>query len=454
MNLFFDDEAQLSGTDSGDEEDISLTPNDLLFIDDSIQDYSPTFYRSLHLPPTTLTTPLLNLQADESASRSKRTSAEPSFCPTEHLTTEPPSKKQDTKKTSFRLQSKGIFLTYPQCDYPLDSFFENLKARFNHTQDRIFCSREQHEDGSWHLHAALLLHDKLRTAVVTYFDDLVDPPKHPNIQSKLKSQAQTVAYVMKGPDDSWKRATHPWQQFLRLSKDKKSTKAQLIMETIEKMDLSDQQQFYSCMDAIDQAVPGYLVLHHHQVQDYLNYRRGKALRLGRAAALQIPVRVRPALTPLISSNVKIANWLNSAIRVSRPHRSLQLWIKAPPGAGKTTLITNIESWFKLNIYWWPRDEAWWDSYEDGAFDLIVLDEFKSHKKITELNPILSGDVVTLSRRRSAPYIKRDNVPVIILSNFSPEECFHRVMPSQLAPLLSRLEFVEVQKRIRIEKNEE
>ena len=46
------------------------------------------------------------------------------------------------------------------------------------------------------------------------------------------------------------------------------------------------------------------------------------------------------------------------------------------------MISNLERWFKLRVYWWPKDEHWWDGYEDGAYDLIVLDEFKSQKKIT------------------------------------------------------------------------
>jgi len=457
MSKYFETEAELSGTESEDEDEHSLiTPEDLLFIHDSplSQHDSPSFYRALssspllsHNPP--LSPPPLSTPTQQPTPRPGRAKRdrEPDDAP------QPLAKKQDTKTKKFRLQSKGIFLTFPQCDYPLDSFFDNLKSRFSHINDRIFCSREQHEDGSWHLHAALLLQKKLDTQNVEYFDNLVEPSKHPNIQSKLKSQSKTVAYVMKGPDDSWKRATHPWKQFLQLSKDKQSTKAQLIMETIEKTDLMDPSQFHSCMDLIDQAVPGYLVLHHHQVQDYLNYRRGKALRLGRAAALQITVRVRPALTPLISSNVSIARWLNSAIRIPRPHRSHQMWIKAPPCAGKTTMIQNLEKWFKLNIYWWPKDEVWWDAYEDGAYDLIVLDEFKSQKKITDLNPILSGDPVPLSRRRAAPYVKRDNLPVIILSNFSPEECYCKCSAQQLAPLLDRIEFIEVSNTVRIEKEE-
>ena len=271
---------------------------------------------------------------------------------------------------------------------------------------------------------------------MNYFDTLVEPPKHPNIQSKLKSQAQTVAYVMKGPDDSLKRSTHPWKQFLKLAKEKKSTKAAEVIELINQSDLSSPLACKAMLDKIDDEHQPYLLLHLHQIRSYIQFRHTKALRAGTAAALLVPVRVRAAVTPLISTNVQIAAWLNSAIRIQRPFRSTQLWIKAPPGAGKTTLIRNLETWYSLRVYYWPKDETWWDAYEDGAYDLIVLDEFKSQKKITDLNPILSGDPIPLSRRSAPPLVKRDNLPVMILSNFAPEECFHRCSAQQLAPLLA------------------
>ena len=196
---------------------------------------------------------------------------------------------------------------------------------------------------------------------------------------------------MKGPDDSLKRSTHPWEKFIKAAKSKRSTKSSEILKLINTQDFSSNSAVQETLQRIDDDPEHqpYLLLHLHQIRDYLQFRNIKALRLGAAAAQTIPVRVRPALTPLISSNVSIANWLNSSIRVSRPHRSHQMWIKAPPSAGKTTMMSNLERWFKLRVYWWPKDEHWWDGYEDGAYDLIVLDEFKSQKKITDLNPILS-----------------------------------------------------------------
>lgn len=153
MSIFFEDEAQLSGTDSGDEGEDLLTSEDLLFLDDEdTQDNSPSFYRAIDRTPP-LVTPYSPPPLDRS------TEVEPSL-PTDLSTTTrkrrtpellpldaPIVLDEPAPKKHFRLQSKGIFLTFPQCPYPLDDFFENLKARFNDPQDQIYCSREQHEDG-------------------------------------------------------------------------------------------------------------------------------------------------------------------------------------------------------------------------------------------------------------------------------------------------------------------
>ena len=126
MSIFFDDEAQLSGTDSGDEEE-SLLTRPRLYRPINRRRF-PSLYRafdnhsspSYALSQSSIPEPTRTEPSDSSDNR-KRAREE------EHLTNEAP-KKQDTKK--FRLQSKTIFLTFPQCDYPLDDFFANLRARF------------------------------------------------------------------------------------------------------------------------------------------------------------------------------------------------------------------------------------------------------------------------------------------------------------------------------------
>ena len=70
--------------------------------------------------------------------------------------------------------------------------------------------------------------------------------------------------------------------------------------------------------------------------------------------------------------------------------------------------------------------------------------------ITELNPILSGDPTTLSRRGMSPITKRDILPVIVMSNYTPEECFPSANEhGKLEPLLDRIKVVKCEGPIRV-----
>lgn len=351
-----------------------------------------------------------------------------------------------TKKTmaantsNFRLDSKNLFLTFPQCDYPLEDFCQKVKDFFTEKNNRIIkgvASQENHQDGNKHLHLYINLEKPCQTRNVAYFDNLVCPPKHPNIVSRLKSLAKTIKYIIK--DGNYKvlpsENSFDLDVFLEQSSKKKSTKSSLIVKMISEG---------AKLDEIDDEHPEYVMNHKKSLQEYLDYRVLKSLRQSRALAQQAVFRVSPASGHMNSFNQDLASWLNQNIRTTtpRPHRTAQLWLRASPATGKSSLIKYLEEEFTLSTYHWPKDEKWWDAYEDGCYDLIVLDEYKAHKKITELNPILSGDITPLSRRGTSPIIKRDNLPVIILSNFLPQECYHKATPYQLSPLLSRLTVID------------
>ena len=374
----FDEEASLSGSDISSDEDLGEASSSLdLFIDDTHYPSSPSIYRSFSVPdsPGTNTDrsspPVSDVPIIAPPSSPQRESPLPAA-------PEASSTSDSSSSTSFRLQSKHIFLTYPQCSYKPEDLLRNLQVRFDNPNNHFLISREKHEDGSWHLHALLDLKDKFRTRRVDYFDDLVVPSKHPNIVSKLKSRPATIRYIVKGGDPALIVSTFDYQSYLKKSASKRSTKSLLICEMI---------QDGKTIDEIDDLHPDYVLLHGRILRDYLHFKDLKKLRHSFVEAQQIPVRVWPAPDYLNVWNDRIATWLSSNIRLHRPHRSAQLWIAAPAGSGKTSLIMWMEQTFKLSVYYWPKDEHWWDGYSDKAFDLIVLDEFRSQKKITELNPI-------------------------------------------------------------------
>lgn len=457
VRQFFLDMAEHSGDDtssgSDDHEYSSISPSDENYFDfindESEDDYERPPFPLSHLRqsqiwgrssshsdlPSSLSPPSQEALLI-SSSPARAASSQPVTPPSTPQIIQIPSSTSSASqpKKPFQLQSKKVFLTYSQCDYPPERLFENLKQRFPDAGNNILVAREQHEDGNYHLHCLIDLKEKLKTRRVNFFDDLVDPPKHPNIQSRIKSKPKTIAYIVKGGDPSLIFSNFDYQKFLKLSKDKKATKSIQIAQLVAEG---------KTLDEIDDEHPDYVLLHGRILREYIVFRSLKERRQAFQENQLRKLVVWPAPEHLTSWNDRIAVWLSNNIRQPRVHRQKQLWISAPPSAGKTSLITWLESTFGLSVYFWPRDEKWFDGYSDGAYDLIVLDEFRSQKKITELNPILSGDPTPLSRRSAPPLVKRDILPVIILSNFTPEECFHKVHQSQLDPLIDRLIVVQV-----------
>jgi len=341
----------------------------------------------------------------------------------------------------FQLCSKSLFLTYPQCDFPLEDFVEVINLFFGDNIEKGVACQENHKDGNQHLHLALVLKNPYRTRKVDCFDSLVCPPKHPNISGKFKGGIKKAfQYVMKEGNYLPLPSEFNLPEFMEAANGKKSTKALLVATEIQKG---------KTLDEIDDLYPDYVLQNAVKIQAYMTYYKLKKTRMAFALAQLTKVRVSPAEGYFSPWNRAIASWLTLNLRQTRVHRQTQLWIQGGHGIGKTSLMKWLRKTFKLSVYNWPKDEKWWDGYQDGTFDLIMIDEFKAQKTITEMNAILSGDDVMLSRRNAAPYEKFDILPVIVLSNYTPDQCYTNSDAQALAPLNDRLQVVMCDGPIRI-----
>lgn len=63
--------------------------------------------------------------------------------------------------------------------------------------------------------------------------------------------------------------------------------------------------------------------------------------------------------------------------------------------------------------------------DTGLYDVIIADEYRTQLKIQELNRIADGSVITLSRRGLPPVLKTDRLPMIVMSNYTPQEAYHK-----------------------------
>lgn len=97
--------------------------------------------------------------------------------------------------TRFQLNTKHVFLTYPQCDLSVSGLLARLKELCPNAN--YYCvSSERHESGELHRHAIMQFAEPFRTRDQRYFDV---SNFHPNLQG-ARNPSKVREYVQKGGD--------------------------------------------------------------------------------------------------------------------------------------------------------------------------------------------------------------------------------------------------------------
>ncbi len=90
-----------------------------------------------------------------------------------------------------------------------------------------------------------------------------------------------------------------------------------------------------------------------------------------------------------------------------------------------------------------------DEYDDRDYDLVVFDEYKGQKTITWMNTFVQGGPIKVYRRYNS-YNKTKNIPVIVLSNYTIQQCYSKTNmfnPERLLPLIGRFNCINITKFI-------
>lgn len=138
---------------------------------------------------------------------------------------------------------------------------------------------------------------------------------------------------------------------------------------------------------------------------------------------------------------EVAQWCLKNLFEKRPFKQKQLWLVAPADHGKTTFTNNLREY--LRIYEMPMGEPWDDNYTDEDYDLVLLDEFKGQRRVSYINLFVQGGTAAVSRRGIGPYIKKKNLPVIVLSNHVPRTAWRGVDQVDIDAIHARFDVVHV-----------
>ena len=318
--------------------------------------------------------------------------------------------------TSFRLQAKNLFLTYPKCNVEPSICLENIKKKFGEDLLWAVVGQETHADGDLHLHCAIALNRKLRTRDPRFCDELTG--KHGDYLA-MKSQVGSVTYVTK--DGNYVSHGINVKEFLANGKMKKSTRMAVTV-------------YQHGIEACNKIDPGFTLMHLKRLADYKNWCDIQELK-----TLKPEGKFQATTASSNMSVMEVVGWLNDNILCDRQFKQEQLYIYSPPNMGKTSLINKLRE-LGIRVYDMSK-EKFYCSYDNGLYDLIVLDEFKGQKCITELNQWLDGSQFPVPRKGLAPIVKKENLPIIICSNYSVEQAYRNSTQEAREPLDARLKEV-------------
>jgi len=300
----------------------------------------------------------------------------------------------------FTLQTKKLFLTFPQCIISKEVLLLNIQ-NFSWDLDWAIVCSERHEDGSPHLHAVINLKRMYRTTIASALDVLVGG--HGDYQKVKGRLWQAVKYIIK--DGDWCASTgFDPDEFVSAGSSKTSTSYATIARLIhEDPSLSP--------EAVFELAPGKYLKDSAKIKSFMAEVAVWRARRHLSASTWVDIPTADLAGP----SFRIAEWLNLNLGKPRSFKQPQLYIYGPVGCGKTHLLNQLEA--LISMYQIPSSEDWDDGYEDGVFSLAYLDEFKRNKTRSYILQWLQGSTMTLKKKGLPPYVKKQNIPTIFLSNF-------------------------------------
>ncbi len=331
-------------------------------------------------------------------------------------------------KPTFRCNAKKFFLTFPKCDKTPKEVLSKCVS-LNPQPKVIIVAREQHNDGSYHIHIFIEFFLKKDIRNPLYFDHLCG--QHGNISS-VRNVHSTLRYITK--DDHW--------VIFGLTR-----KALGIIISGTSYTLGEVAAFIADTPDINEVAVKYPThfIHYHGGLSHLC-----DIHRHRASTKTVPfLRVNLHRSYFGNINVQslaLLDWFENAFITDHfgplPLRTRQLWLHGVTGCGKTRFLAFLNKHYRGFLV--AASEKFYNGYNDYDIDFIYMDEFHG-KPIYWMNSLLGGEPMNMAFK-GGQYCKRLNKPVIISSNLTPGQCYTNISlhrPLVWEAFLSRLVVIDV-----------
>lgn len=354
--------------------------------------------------------------------------------------TEPPNtttivarKPHGRHKKSFELRHKTVFLTYPQCTIDKSEMLQHLITLLIDKTPKIIVAHENHhKTEGQHLHVYIQCETAITTHNERYFDY---KSYHPNIKLVTKREG-IIKYCCKDNDIT----THNIDVSSYLN-DIQKHKNHLSNEVASSI------QHGTTFSEISKKYPGFAMIHRRVIMETINDYEQNKLNEERKSKWSKIAKFTAGDGDF--TNMRIAGWINDHILQPHKFRDQCLWIKGPTKCGKSSLIQFLHNQ-GLNILMVDVSSGFYDGISNNT-QLIVFDEYKAQKTITEMNKLCDGSLCRLNIKGSSYQLTKP-IPVIVLSNFSIKEAYHNSDQQHLDTLIGRFLYLEITEHAHIRIN--
>jgi len=356
-------------------------------------------------------------------------------------------KATDTTK-GYRVRAKSLFLTYPvkegffnvrnhsrnPADLQHYDVLEWLWNKLAPVEYGIACMEDYaNKPGYYHIHVVLVFDRKrdIQGARTLDFPSGNNPngPIHGNyLATRMVDKA--ITYCKKGGNFREKGVL-----LAAFTSDKTKNPSKLPKRKISDVVAKLLSGGAKPVD-IQREYPGYFLQHQTKI---IAYKEFTVLNTKPEMLKYNLKEVDPSSFNLTPPEEIIHDWLVLNLFENRALRQKQLWIKGPPGSGKTTLSMNLQKWARAYVPIYETEFL--QNYTDDDYDLIIFDEYKSQKTLTFLNGFIDGSHKTYNSKFGSTN-KKKNLPALFLSNYTPVEAYSKTKSVSLDAFIDRLTIVE------------
>lgn len=350
---------------------------------------------------------------------------------------------QDWKTTSnFRCSAQRLLITIPKYD-DIETLETNLRKDFPTLQAYII-SKEKHQDGTYHLHCAFELKERLSIRG-SKIKNLTGKQANIRVCTKKFGWVNAVKYVAglveKKENQNNEMVMHPPElltTILDLEKhlQKTSTHKQskgIGIEAFRRANAGETP--YQIIEALPS-----LAIHVSNVINLVAMIKNHKEMEKKPTEKLISITHNDTREGMIIHNWLMTNYINPII--PRPHRSKALYIIGRPGCGKTELTLKLRRVMK--IYYTTGEKQYMDEFENDKYDLILFDEFVGDSPLKFMNMVIDGAPMRIQQKCRISTMKEHNCPVLICSNMHPNKIYEKAPHQEsVAAFIDRLHIIEV-----------